>query len=83
MHNEVVAARIPEMCAFNNIAWPLNSGLRSNVQLRPRCAYHPKGIKHNGVVTLDANYTPILVRAPMFLDAQMVAELVRPRQTLT
>ena len=44
MHNQVsfyVAARIPEICAFNNIAIRLKSGVRSWINVRLRCAYRP------------------------------------------
>ena len=36
------AARIPEICAINNIAQRLKSELRSNLKVRLRCTYRPR-----------------------------------------
>ena len=36
-----VAARILDICAFNNIAQRLKSGLLSSLKVRLRCAYQP------------------------------------------
>ena len=61
----VAAARIPDFCAFNNIAQRLISGFRSTSSLKVRLhrAYHPRfevfantrGGMHNDDVSLGSN----------------------------